>query len=430
MEKIEEVISLIDSHEKKEIQNVFFKYWKKWPWFVFFCMLGVVTGYFFYKNLPQKYKVTSRILIKQEDNNLNSVLTFDNPIMAMGKRSAIENQIGILNSFTLYRKALNKLNWDYSWFREELLYDADLYNNEPFELVVPPNGINATGIPLKIVALNENKYRVVAKGETRLNGYLQNVKFEKTVNFGEPFFNEFFNFTLNRGNGKIGEDYILEFNDVNALTGRYLGKTDIALEDNSDLISISIEGEVPQKEADFINELNNVFIQFGMENKNASSEKSVEFIDSQLARIKKSLGTAEENFSNYRKNNQVMNLGQEAQVVYGRLEEIDQEKYLTQMQVDYYKELQQYLDDSKKMEEMVNPSIVGITDTGLNELISRLMDLYSQRERLSYSVQEKNPQFIVLEREIKYRSGRILKKYSFIQVVNGIKYNPCSAVSL
>lgn len=401
MEKIEDIITLIDSHEKKEFRNTFMKYIKKWPWFVLFCLLGTSVGYFYYKNSPNMYKVSSRILIKREDNSLNSLLSFNNPMMGMGKKSNIENQIGILKSFTLYRKALSNLDWHHSWYRSELMYNAELYENPPFKLIVPPNGMNTEEVPLNIIALSEKKYRIMAKGETRKNGYLQEVDLDQVVRFDEPFVNEFFNFTLNYRNGKIEEEYILNFNNLNALTGEYLGKTNIEeLEVGSDLISISIQDNIPQKEADFINELNNVFINFGMENKNASSQKSVEFIESQLSRIKKSLGTAEDKFSTYRQSNQVMNLGQEAQVVYSRLEEIEQEQYLTKLQIDYYRELQQYLDNSDKIEEMVNPSIIGITDANLNNMLASLRDLYSRRIVLMESVQAKNPALISVEKEI------------------------------
>lgn len=402
MEKIEEIITLIDSREKKEIKNALFKYLKKWPWFVFFCILGTFIGYFLYKNTPAKYEVSSRILIKQPESSLNSVLSFNNPLLGMSKKTGIENQIGILKSYSLYRKALINLSWDYSWYRSELLYNAELYKNDPFQLIIPPNGINAKNVLIEVEALSDKKYKVEVKGETDINGYAQAVEIEEVVRFGEPFVNEFFNFTLAQKNGKIGEKYALKFNNLNTLTGQYLKKTSIAVQElNSDLISIAIEDNIAQKEADFINELSDVFTQFGMENKTQSSEKSVEFIDSQLNRIKKSLGAAEEKFTNYRQNNQVMNLGQEAQVVYARLEEIEQEQYLTNLQIDYYRDLQQYLDNSDKIEEMVNPSVIGITDANLNGMLSNLRDLYGRRGVLLLSVQEKNPKLIAIEKEIK-----------------------------
>jgi capsular exopolysaccharide synthesis family protein len=365
-------------------------------------MLGGGIGFFYYKNSPNIFQVKSRILIENEENAFGSVFDMKNSVLNMGRRAAIENQLGILQSYTLFRKALENLDWKYSWFRKELLYDAELYNNEPFDLVVPPTAKNAESVLLEIVALDNKTYRIEASGETRMNGYLQEVNFEQVAKFGQPFANEFFNFTLNMRNGETGQTYLLRFNNLHALTSQYMNKTKIGLEEiNSDLISIQITGENPHKEADFINELNNVFIQFGMENKYQNSEKSMVFIDSQLARIEQSLGTAEEKYSDFRKEHQVMNLGEEAQVIYQKLEEIENDQYLTQLQVDYYTELQQYLYDSDKIGEMVNPSVIGINDSDLNGLLSKITELYSRREQLSMSVQEKNPSFIMLEQEIK-----------------------------
>lgn len=402
MERIDEIISLIDAHEKKQTKNLFLKYFKKWPWFVAVCAISVAIGFFYYKNSPNVYQVGSRILIKGEESNLSNVLSFDNPIMNMGKKSNIENQLGILQSYTLYQKALNNLNWKTSWYKKELLYNKELYNNEPFELVLPPNAMNAEEVLIGIEPLNEKQYFLKIEGGTSMNGYAQEINIEQTMNFGEPVLNDFFNFTINPGYGKPEETYYLKFNNLNALTKQYLGKTEISLEEvNSDLISIKIVDVDPQKEADFINELNNVFIQFGVQNKNRSSDNSMEFIDSQLARIQTSLKSSEDNFSNYRKNNQVMNLGQEAQLVYSKLEEIENDQYLTQLQYDYYRDLQQYLDDSEKIEKMVNPSVIGITDVNLTNMLTKLMELYGRRTVLSMSVQEKNPSFIMLEKEIK-----------------------------
>ncbi|MCY1723251.1 polysaccharide biosynthesis tyrosine autokinase [Prolixibacteraceae bacterium Z1-6] len=402
MEKIEEIISLIDNKEKEDAKNLIVKHLKKWPWFVAFCTLGVIAGYFYTQNSPNIYQVKSRILITQEEKSMSSVLSFDKQMMSMGKNSNIENKIGTLRSYTLFRKALTNLKWNYSWYLKKPLYKADLYNNDPFELVIPPNGINANNIFVEIENLNDTEYKITAKGTTLQNGYSQIINIERIVQFGEPFANEFFNFTLNNKYETPRETYLLIFNNINKLTSDYLTKTNIELEEEySDIISIAIDGEIPQKEADFINELNSVFINFGVQNKNENSENSLEFIDSQLSRIKKSLSVAEERFSSYRKNNQVMNLGQEAQSVYSKLEEIEQEQYLTQLQIDYYKNLQEYLDDSKKIEEMVNPSVIGITDPNLSTMLSKLMDLYSRREVLSYSVQDKNPTLILIEKEIK-----------------------------
>jgi hypothetical protein len=47
MEKIDEIIDLIDSKEKKETKNFFIKYLKNWYWFIIFLMIGAGSGIFY-----------------------------------------------------------------------------------------------------------------------------------------------------------------------------------------------------------------------------------------------------------------------------------------------------------------------------------------------------------------------------------------------
>ncbi len=401
MDNLDDIIKLIDSEKNEKSQNILLKYLKRWPWFLVSCMIGLFAGYFIYKNSPEKYEVTSRLLVKSEEADMNQILAFNNYRQDTRYGSNIEKQIGILQSYTLYRKALENLGWDYSWYQKRLLYDADFFGNEPFETIIPPNAINATDCIIEVSMLDEAQYSINVTGVTSLNGYPQNIDISDNLKFGDPFVNDFFNFSLMPGIAVPGETYILQFNNLDALTRAYLNKTKINSEqDKSDIITIKITGNVRQKEADFINELTNVFINFGMENRFAKSQSSEEFIDSQLERLKNTLKDSEDKFSNYRRNNQTVNLGQEAQTIYSRLEEIEQEQYLTQLQFDYYQDLLLYLGDAKRIEQMVNPSVIGITDSNLTGMLSKLLELYSRREVLSYSVQDNNPAIKVQEKEI------------------------------
>lgn len=401
MDRIEEIINLIESQEKKETKNFFMKYLKQWPWFIAFSAIGVVLGYLLFVNSPSIYEVESRILIKSEDKSLTNLLSFDNRELKV-ENVNIENQVGKLHSYTLFNEAIKNLNWQISWYSKERLYKKELYKKSPLIVDSPVNVLNAKDIFIEIEILNDKEYELKAKGETSQNGYPQIIDLEKTVKFGEPFVNDFFNFTIHKENENISGTYYLKFNDFQSLTNAFLNKTNITRESlNSDIVSIKIEGENVQKNADFINELNNVFINYGMSDKNKNSENSMEFIDSQLEKIKGSLSTAQNNFSSYRKSNQVMDMGQEAQQVSAKLAEIDNEKYTTELQIKYYKELQQYLDDARQLKQMVNPSVKGLTDENLNSMLNKLMDLYGRREVLTFSVQSNNPSMILIEKEIK-----------------------------
>lgn len=408
MDKIEDLLNSFESEDKEIRQNVILKYTKKWYWFAIFCTLGIIAGYVVYKLTPPTYQVQSRLLIPTEDNALSALLPFDSPVMPKGQK--IENQIGILQSFTLYKKALENLNWKTTFYLDQGYYLFELYENPPFEITVPSGAYNTSGFMLKIVALNDFEFEVNGEGKIFQDGANQSVSFKERGKFNSPFKNAYFDFILNKKNYLPGETYVLLFNDFNQLTQEYLRSVRINLEDKkSELINVQLVGPNPKKSADFINELNQVFISFGMKKKNQTSENSISFIDTTLVGISNSLKNAELNLSNYRKDNKVLDMGTEATVIYQKLEEIENEKYLAKMRIDYYRNLQSYMGDAKKIKQMVNPSIVGVTDPGLTSLLPKLTDLYSKREVLTYSVEANNPSLILLEKEIQLTSNALLE---------------------
>ncbi len=204
MEKIEDIIKLMDSKEGEKTTNLILKYTKRWPWFLGFCLFGILCGYFVFKNTPNTYQVSSKILVKGEGNELNSVLSFNNRNSNVKDNSSIKNNFGILRSFTLYRKALSNLGWNYSWYQKKLMYNADLYNNDPFELIITADESNAKNIPIEIRMISDKEYNIRIQGETWKNGYAQMIDIDEDLKFGAEFKNEFFNFSINKGRGCPG----------------------------------------------------------------------------------------------------------------------------------------------------------------------------------------------------------------------------------
>ena len=406
MDKFEEILNTLETETKEVHQNSLLKFTKNWYWFATFCMLGLIIGLLFFSFTPPTYLVKSRLLVPSEDNEQNKLRPFDNKITT--KNQKIENQIGTLQSFSLYKKALENLDWKNSFFINNGYYKTELYENKPFDITVSRGANNVEGLELEIVALNEYKFEIIGDGSLKENGIKQKIEFEVQGYFNTPFKNKYFDFILRKKNCTLGKKYYMVFNNINIMTRDYLKNVKINLEDKeSELINVQIYSRTPKKDADFINELNQVFITTGVKKNNQTTENSIHFIDTTLVGISNTLKNAELNLSTYRTNNQVMDLGSEANVINQKLEEIENEKYLAKLRIDYYKNMQSYIGDAKKIKQMINPSIIGITDIGINSLLPKLMDLYSKREVLSYSVEANNPSLIILEKEIQLASDAL-----------------------
>jgi tyrosine-protein kinase Etk/Wzc len=239
-----------------------------------------------------------------------------------------------------------------------------------------------------------------------IGGNKYDIKFDSRGTYGEPFKNKDFSFIINKKYDlpeDHDEEYFFVFNDFVGLANAYRANIEISLSDaKSNLISVRLKSANALRAVDYLNTLSRVYIQFGLNEKNQASENTVQFIDSQLSGIVESLQQAGRDFTDFRTQNRIMDLSQEASLIMDRMTEVERSQSLASIRLDYYKNLLQYLGDATQMERMVAPSVVGITDPSLNAMVLSLGELYTKRNALALSVQDKNPTLIALDNEITY----------------------------
>jgi capsular exopolysaccharide synthesis family protein len=404
MENNDELLKLIAQQEEEtlNVKEFLFKMLNYWYWFVLAVFLGLGGAWLYVRYVPPSYSVSSLVLVKEKESGGMSLDNlFDN--FQMKSNVKIENHIGVLTSFHLNRQVVENLGWTVSWYRKMPFGDYNLFNKEPYQIVFDPAGPNLHGINLYVSPTGEGKYKVSVFGKATEGGQAFEVEFEQEGEFGKEFRNQYFNFILEENGHAADDGQYFRFNDLDALAKTYLEKIEVgAVNKNADLISLKLEGQSAIQEIQYLNELTNVYIRFGLQEKNLTSENTIHFIDRQLADIVDTLRVTGDNFSNYRANNKVFDLGQQASLVVEKLVDLDSKKSLAQMQLNYYENLNSYLDNSDKMKKMIAPSVVGIMDVSLNNLVTKLAELYSKKEMLSYNLQDKNPGIQLIDRELEY----------------------------
>ena len=409
MDKSDELLKLINQEKSKSInpKELVFKFLKYWYWFIIAGVIGGSCSIIYSKYAPPEYSVNSLILVK---NNKGDGMNLDNLFNNLQLKSdvKIENHIGILTSFSLNKKVIENLKWHTSWFQKMPFGDYNLYGKEPYEVVSDSSKVNLTSIPIYIKNNGDGRYTVKVNSKTIQQGEEMIIDFEDVGVFGQKFSNRYFNFTLNEiypENKDLinNSSYYFAFNDPDLLTLNYLKRLDVSsVNKNADLIRLKLEGQCPAKEITYLNELGQVYIQFGLTEKNLTSENTIQFIDEQLSEIVDTLKVTGDNFTNFRANNNVFDLEQKASLVLNKLVELDSKKSTAKMQYDYYTNLNNYLGNAEKMKKMISPSVIGITDAGLNNLLLKTNELYSKKEALSYSLEDKNPSIQLVDKELKY----------------------------
>jgi len=375
-----------------------------WKWFAVSLIIGLAGAWLYNHYAPPDYEINATVLVEDEKKGMDMAGLFEG--LNMPGNVKIQNHIGMLRSYSLNYTALENLGWKISWYENTPFYDKDLYGSEPpFIVTATANKNNATGIPIHITTVSDTEYLVEADAKTPDNTgkELQITLKEKGV-FGQLFEKGPFAFKVEKNNAARGDDYnscYFCFNDIEQMSLIYKGKLDVKLVDKqSDLISLKLIGVNPIREMDYLNELGKVYIKYGLTEKNRTSENTLRFIDSQLLGVTDSLYKAESNFTNFRSEKKVVDIAQETGLVLVKLKELESEKATTDIRLVYIAKLKKDMKDSRQMKQMVTPSVAGFSDGTFNSLVAKLIDLYSKREVLAFSLEEQAPSIQLLDKEL------------------------------
>lgn len=378
----------VHNEDNIDLRRFLIKTMANWPLFVISLGIAYAIAYLINRYTEPLYSVNTSIMISDEKKSTTEML-----IPALDRyytRKNVENEISILKSYSLTHRTLSELDFKITFYNIGRVRESRLY--EPFLSVELDSVFETVEYqPIYISVIDENNYLLEINSQ---------FKIKKELRFGEPFRHPNFNFTirLNKENYRkcslVQQKMKISFevNDLNSLTKQYLGKLSVtANEKKGTVVSLSTFGPVPKQEADFLNKLCEVYIRNGLEEKNKAAINTIKFIDSQLSSISDSLQKAELRLQNFRLDNQIMDISKEGDAIYEKLAQLQSDKATTELHKRYCIYLKDYIERKKEYDELIVPSVVGISEPILNSLVLELADLYKQRAVLKFNAQEDNP---------------------------------------
>ncbi len=390
--------------ETIDFKAIVFKIFNSWYLFAIAMVIALVIAFLFNKYSKPVYEVSATILVQDEQGTFSTQELIG--LGLSGNKQNLENEIGILKSYTVANRAVKALELEVSYFTEDNFIIKELYEEPPFRVLFDRTYPQATGVPINIKILNQNEYELDFEGED-FKTYLykkdeseefdeKSVEFSKKFAFGEWVQTDFFRFKIDSLSEKAVEDYknkslYFKFNDMNELTKRFQGFSIEPINREASIVKISLKGDNKQKSVDFLNMLSEVYIDRGLEKKNQIATNTIKFIDAQLNDIRDSLNMSEMKLQNFRSKKEILNLEFQGEKLFEQMKELQNQQAELIVKRKYYDYLKEYLVRPRKgaqVEDIIVPSSMGIEDPVLAELISRLTDLYAERAKLSFSTKK------------------------------------------
>lgn len=406
-----------------DIKKIFFQILGNWYWFALSIFVGLFIAYMVNRYSEKIYSVQSSLIVR-DDESMKGFTGAENLIQGLRltkNTKSVQNEIGILKSYTLAYQSLSKLEEfkiTYVLVGRRRIVKSDLYTRSPFKVYLDTALNNLQNVPVNVTILSKEKYLLEIAG-----GH----KIKKELHWGEPFNSEGFNFTIKLRNPDkfteetIGQNLYFTVNNLNILANKYRGKVTVDLNDKKgSILILNTKGSVAEQETDYLNTLMQTYIQKGLDEKNKIAENTINFIDAQLSDMEDSLRRSERSLQEFRSTNKVIDLSREGTIIYEKIRNLQSEKGVAELKGRYYQYLDKYVKEKKELKDIVAPSAMGIDDSQLALILADISRTYLDRITLMQSVSSENPGLNNLDLRLETLRRTLEEKVSSLIEVNNV----------
>ena len=406
---------LEEKEEKTDFKAVFFKYTIHWPWFVACILLCMAGAWLYLRYTPPVYNISASVIIKDNDKNSKASSGMAD-LEDLGFYSSInnfDNEVEILQSRTLIEKVVEELDLYISYAAKSSFHDIELYKSSPVKVWITPEEAQKLPAPayINLTLQPGNKLNVkITIGEQEYSKQFDKLPALLTTPSGT------FSFTpADSTIAKSEQKIMATVSSPRSVAGSYRGALSIEPTSKSTTIAqISVKSTHTQRGMDFINKLVEIYNRDANDDKNEVATKTAEFIDERINIINGELGTTEQELETFKRDAGLTDLKSDAQLALSENSEYEKKRAENSTQLRLVQFLASYANNPDHAYEVL-PVNVGLTDTGLTELINRYNEMLLERKRLLRSSQENNPVVVNLDASIRAMRSNVLTTINSVQ---------------
>lgn len=395
-------------------------------WMIGSAVCCLIFAFLYVRMQTPMFQRQAWIMLNSNDGT-NTELALMAEITGTSKSRKIDNEVFILKSPSLMAKVVEELRLNTRYFQYRMpIGDSkitfgrslfahkqhEFYGNNPFEMTLTPDSLYpeellpfAFSVKLRHNA-KTNTYDIL---RLYVNGEKQKAPKAKHIAYGEQLSFEGFSFVINQ---VLPEDMIHNSAymctwSTPAIAAKGFVKdlsaeveTTIKSAKTSDVLSLAYVDSNPRRAEDILNTLILMANQEARDYKNRATLATIQFIDQRIEAINVELGKAETNYKQYQTNNAVVDLASQSHAAITT--DVQYRGQLTdvQLQLRILDMVSGLIQEQKEGEYQVIPTNIGVSDAGLNQIISNYDALVSERNRLVANSSASNPRVISLNTQL------------------------------
>ena len=397
--------------ENYEEENLFAelgqRYLAYWPVFIILITFSLGAAFIYLKLSPPIYEVVGKVLVKDEKKGVDASKVLD-ALNVFGEKKIVENEIDIFLSWPILEAVVKDLNLYQNITHEENLRSVDVYGTSTPVLFESISTDSLNGMTKSVnftvnwkansINIDDKKYSDGSKIVLQNNTFV--------LHFNPEF-----------GGVKDDSKYYLNVVSVASVALGLKGALKIeSTSKQSSVIQITMENTNRKKGEDIINTLIYEYQKAALKDKNQVASNTLAFVEDRLRIMVQDLSSVETNIEKYKKREGIINVGEQSSLFLETVKSNDQKLSEINLQVSVLDDVEKYV-GGKGSNPGTVPSLMGINDATLVQLLSKLYDAEMQYARLKRISGEKSD----LLEQAKYEINSI--KSALVENIRNIREN-------
>lgn len=371
------------------------------------------------------YYTNIRKLPVYEMQNLVSIKDDQNPFFTTttsltfnwgGTTDKVNTAVVTLQSRSHNEKVVERLQFYLTYLRDGKFQKVDAYKQTPFFIQVDTSKAQMLNHQFRVVFKDSVNFNLSVSFEEGKNINLQNYStkeksslfvdagvFSKDFRIGETISTPFFNGTFLSDPEVLsnpGIPYYFVFQEYDATVKNYLNTAITPESKGSSVLRMRVIGGNKSKLVDYLNTSIQVLSEDMLERKNLYATKTIQFIDSSLAKKSAELSSVQDELNSFRNKNAIFDLASEGSEINAKLNGLDLQKEAITRELNYYITLQEYLTTRSDYRDVPAPSVAGISEGSIIAGVGKIVALAEERNKFQYSYKEGAPIFTDIDRQI------------------------------
>ena len=229
------------------------------------------------------------------------------------------------------------------------------------------------------------------------------ISYKKVFKYGEDILTPWFNINIQKLYTLENPSYSFTVMPNEDMAGFVKESLSVStLSKLATILNLSFQDNVPQRAIDILDSITSAYLKEELSYKKQSSEKTLEFLDTQIAGIYASLKTSANNLEQYKTNNQLINLTGKASLSAEKLADLQTQLYELNIKENVYRNISTYIKENKDISgiSLGSSSTDDKVDASINAIILKIQENTLLRNSLLIDYTELHPDILKVTKNL------------------------------